>query len=62
MQFEDFQLDPSLLESLNAMGHHSPPLFSKKLSLYALEQRDILARAPTGTGKTASFYCHRCNI
>ena len=55
MQFEDFQLDPSLLESLKAMGHITPTTIQQETIPYALEQRDILARAPTGTGKTASF-------
>ncbi|MFV0596107.1 ATP-dependent RNA helicase SrmB [Shewanella sp.] len=55
MQFEDFQLDPSLLESLKAMGHLSPTTIQQETLPHALEQRDILARAPTGTGKTASF-------
>ncbi|ASF15575.1 ATP-dependent RNA helicase SrmB [Shewanella xiamenensis] len=55
MQFEDFQLDPSLLESLKAMGHNTPTTIQQETLPHALEQRDILARAPTGTGKTASF-------
>ncbi len=55
MQFEDFHLDSDLLESLKAMGHKSPTLIQKQTIPTAMEQRDILARAPTGTGKTASF-------
>ncbi|MCE9685619.1 ATP-dependent RNA helicase SrmB [Shewanella sp. AS16] len=55
MLFEDFQLDPSLLESLKAMGHHTPTKIQQQTIPLAMDQRDILARAPTGTGKTASF-------
>ncbi|WP_025819286.1 ATP-dependent RNA helicase SrmB [Shewanella marina] len=55
MQFEDFDLDPSLLDSLKAMGHKSPTTIQQQTIPLAMEQRDILARAPTGTGKTASF-------
>ncbi|MBT1443556.1 ATP-dependent RNA helicase SrmB [Shewanella sp. JM162201] len=55
MQFEEFQLDPSLLESLKAMGHKSPTTIQRMTIPLAMEARDILARAPTGTGKTASF-------
>ncbi|MCH4294875.1 ATP-dependent RNA helicase SrmB [Shewanella sp. 3B26] len=55
MQFEDFQLDPALLESLKAMGHESPTTIQRMTVPLAMEARDILARAPTGTGKTASF-------
>jgi len=55
MQFEDFQLDPSLLESLKTMGHNTPTTIQQQTIPLAMDQRDILARAPTGTGKTASF-------
>ncbi|ABV35501.1 DEAD/DEAH box helicase domain protein [Shewanella sediminis HAW-EB3] len=55
MQFEDLLLDPILLESLKAMGHHKPTTIQQQAIPLAMDQRDILARAPTGTGKTASF-------
>ncbi|MCL1141280.1 ATP-dependent RNA helicase SrmB [Shewanella gaetbuli] len=55
MLFEDFDLDPRLLDSLKAMGHKSPTTVQQEAIPMAMEQRDILARAPTGTGKTASF-------
>ncbi|MCD8551202.1 MAG: ATP-dependent RNA helicase SrmB [Shewanella xiamenensis] len=55
MHLKNFQLDPSLLESLKAMGHNTPTTIQQETLPHALEQRDILARAPTGTGKTASF-------
>ncbi|WP_076416146.1 ATP-dependent RNA helicase SrmB [Shewanella sp. UCD-KL12] len=55
MLFEDFLLDPTLLESLKAMGHNKPTTIQQQTIPLAMEQKDILARAPTGTGKTASF-------
>ena len=55
MLFEDFLLDPILLESLRAMGHKKPTTIQQQTIPLAMEQKDILARAPTGTGKTASF-------
>lgn len=55
MQFEDFQLDASLLTSLKAMGHKSPTTIQQKTIPLAMDQQDILACAPTGTGKTACF-------
>ncbi|GGI92015.1 ATP-dependent RNA helicase SrmB [Shewanella gelidii] len=55
MQFEDFDLDSNLLESLKAMGHKSPTTIQKQTIPLAMEQKDVLACAPTGTGKTASF-------
>ena len=55
MLFEDFDLDPRLLDSLKAMGHKSPTTVQQEAIPMAMEQRDILARAPTGTGKTLAF-------
>ena len=55
MQFEDFQLDSRLLESLKSMGHNSPTTIQQETLPLAMDQKDILACAPTGTGKTASF-------
>lgn len=55
MQFDNFDLDTDLLDSLKAMGHLTPTTIQQEVLPMALEQRDILARAPTGTGKTASF-------
>ncbi|MBR9729418.1 ATP-dependent RNA helicase SrmB [Shewanella intestini] len=55
MLFEDFDLDHRLLDSLKAMGHKSPTTIQQETIPLAMEQQDILARAPTGTGKTATF-------
>ncbi|QSX34438.1 ATP-dependent RNA helicase SrmB [Shewanella avicenniae] len=55
MQFEEFDLDPALLDSLKAMNHQAPTSIQQQAIPFAMEQRDILAHAPTGTGKTATF-------
>ncbi|KFZ39160.1 RNA helicase [Shewanella mangrovi] len=55
MQFEEFDLDPALLDSLKAMNHTTPTSIQQQAIPLAMEQRDILAHAPTGTGKTATF-------
>ena len=53
--FHDFPLPPKLLENLDAMGYKAPtPIQSQAIPL-ALEGRDILGSAQTGTGKTAAF-------
>ncbi|MCL1076939.1 ATP-dependent RNA helicase SrmB [Parashewanella spongiae] len=55
MLFEEFDLDHDLLDALKYMGHESATTVQQQTIPAALEQRDILAMAPTGTGKTASF-------
>ena len=48
-------LDPRLLRALADMGFARPTLVQAKAIPLALESRDILARARTGSGKTAAY-------
>lgn len=54
-QFEDFDLDPLLLKALQQKGYTRPTTIQQETIPAAMEQRDILGSAPTGTGKTAAF-------
>ena len=53
--FEQFQLPPSLLGSLNKMSFVEPTPIQAKAIPFGLEGRDVLGLAQTGTGKTAAF-------
>ena len=55
MDFQDFGLHESVLESIDAMGFDSPTPIQEKAIPPILEGRDIIACAQTGTGKTAAF-------
>ena len=55
MNFDEFDLDVDLLDSLARMEHKSATSVQQQVIPSALEQRDIMAKAPTGTGKTACF-------
>lgn len=48
-------LDARILRSLADMGFARPTLVQAKAIPLALENRDILARARTGSGKTAAY-------
>lgn len=48
-------LDDRLLKALADMGFARPTLVQSKAIPLALESRDILARARTGSGKTAAY-------
>jgi ATP-dependent RNA helicase DDX56/DBP9 len=48
-------LDTRLLRALADMGFARPTLVQAKAIPLALESRDILARARTGSGKTAAY-------
>ncbi|GMQ47562.1 ATP-dependent RNA helicase SrmB [Vibrio sp. 10N] len=53
--FAELDLDPVLLEAIDEMGFSRPTDIQAQAIPQALDARDILASAPTGTGKTASF-------
>ncbi|MGL5502290.1 MAG: DEAD/DEAH box helicase, partial [Aeromonas veronii] len=53
--FDDFDLHPALNRALAEMGFTRPTTIQQMVLEPALDGRDILASAPTGTGKTASF-------
>jgi ATP-dependent RNA helicase DeaD len=53
--FSDFQLPTTLADSLNTLGFTSPTPIQAQAIPHALEGRDILGSAQTGTGKTAAF-------
>ena len=53
--FRDFQLDESILESLDAMGFNEPTPIQEKGIPIILQEKDLIGCAQTGTGKTAAF-------
>lgn len=54
-QFTDFNLPPALHASLKAMGYETPTPVQAASIPFALEGRDVMAIAMTGSGKTAAF-------
>lgn len=55
MSFTNLNLDPSLLRALESCGFSAPTDIQKQAIPLALEGRDLMASAQTGTGKTAAF-------
>lgn len=53
--FAELELDPELLKAINDLGFTRPTSVQAETIPYALDGRDVLASAPTGTGKTAAF-------
>lgn len=55
--FDSFSdiLDVRILKALSDLGFARPTLIQSKAIPLALEGRDILARARTGSGKTAAY-------
>ncbi|MGV9012600.1 MAG: DEAD/DEAH box helicase [Flavobacteriales bacterium] len=53
--FRSLNLDPGLLDGLDAMGIRTPTPIQQQAIPAALDGRDLIACAQTGTGKTAAF-------
>ncbi|MGO1792076.1 MAG: ATP-dependent RNA helicase SrmB [Oceanisphaera sp.] len=60
MTFEQLELDPILVRALTEMGYAKPTTIQSQVIPEAMSGRDILASAPTGTGKTAAFLLPIC--
>jgi ATP-dependent RNA helicase RhlE len=55
VKFSDLDLLPRLLENVSAAGYTEPTPIQQAAIPPALEGRDVLGTAQTGTGKTAAF-------
>ena len=55
MHFNELNLAPELIQNVTALGYTIPTPIQQQAIPAALEGRDVLGRAPTGTGKTAAF-------
>ncbi len=53
--FEDLEISPAVAKALGEMGFEEPTPIQTSAIPPALEGRDIIGQAQTGTGKTASF-------
>ena len=55
LNFSDFNLEPLVLQAITELGfEEATPIQSKSIP-FALEGRDLIGQAQTGTGKTAAF-------
>src|SRR6202167_5083975 len=55
MNFDELGLSPKVLEAVRASGYETPTPIQAQAIPHALEGRDMLGTAQTGTGKTAAF-------
>src|SRR5436305_1403457 len=55
MTFQDFNFNSDLLDGLMAMGYTKPTPIQEQAIPVILHDRDLIACAQTGTGKTAAY-------
>jgi superfamily II DNA/RNA helicase len=55
LTFQELNLDPKIIEGLESMGFNKPTPIQEQAIPIILENRDLIACAQTGTGKTAAY-------
>src|SRR5271165_3166466 len=55
MKFSELGLSEKVLNAVEASGYHTPTPIQAQAIPHALQGRDVLGIAQTGTGKTAAF-------
>ena len=55
MSFDQLALHPKLIKSVNELGFTEPSDIQRQAIPHILDGQDVMASAPTGTGKTAAF-------
>jgi ATP-dependent RNA helicase RhlE len=55
MRFDELNLAPQLVRNVKELGYETPTPIQVQAIPAALEGKDVMGRAPTGTGKTAAF-------
>jgi len=55
MKFTELNFEPQVLEALDAMGFDSPTPIQEQAIPAVMDNKDMIAVAQTGTGKTAAF-------
>ncbi|WP_305810751.1 ATP-dependent RNA helicase SrmB [Photobacterium leiognathi] len=53
--FSELELDSELLQAIEEIGYSRPTVVQAQAIPHALDGKDVMASAPTGTGKTAAF-------
>ena len=59
-EFYKYELSKEILESLNGLGYKEPTSIQQKVILPMLAGKNVVVKAPTGSGKTAAFAIPIC--
>lgn len=54
-RFEDFDLDKNIIKSLNHLNYEEPSKVQEEVIPKLLNERDVIVKSKTGSGKMASF-------
>lgn len=60
LQFKDFALNEDILESIEKLGYKNPSQVQEKVIPLIFQNKDIIVKSQTGSGKTAAFAIPIC--
>lgn len=60
--FKDYKLSDEIVKSLNMLNYKTPTKVQQEVIPVALENKDILVKSQTGSGKTATFAIPLCEL
>ncbi|MBC2581202.1 DEAD/DEAH box helicase [Clostridium sp. DJ247] len=60
LNFEDFNIDKEILNTLEKLGYKKPTEVQEQAIPLVLEDKDIIVKSQTGSGKTAAFAIPIC--
>lgn len=59
-EFNKFALSKEILEAINGLGYKEPTRIQREVITPMLDGKNVVAKAPTGSGKTAAFAIPIC--
>ncbi|MGL5347066.1 MAG: DEAD/DEAH box helicase [Peptostreptococcaceae bacterium] len=60
--FKDYKLSKEILKSINMLNFKTPTKVQQEVIPVALENKDVLVKSQTGSGKTATFAIPLCEL
>ena len=61
-RFTDYKLSPDILKAIDLLGFQTPSEVQQQVIPLVLENKDVLVKSQTGSGKTASFAIPICEL
>lgn len=61
-QFSDYKLSEEIIKALNSLGYEMPTEVQSKVIPFSLEQKDLVVKSQTGSGKTAAYGIPLCEL
>src|SRR4051794_17874758 len=60
--FEDYQLSDELLKAIHLLNFNTPTKVQEQVIPAILEQKNLIVKSQTGSGKTAAFAIPICQL